>query len=42
MPVAIQFRMQEITRIVCIGGGLAALYFALLLKRLHPQHAWWT
>jgi anthraniloyl-CoA monooxygenase len=25
-------------RIVCIGGGAAGLYFALLMKRLHPEH----
>jgi anthraniloyl-CoA monooxygenase len=25
-------------RIVCIGGGPAGLYFALLMKKLHPQH----
>ena len=26
-------------RIVCIGGGPAGLYFALLMKKLHPAHA---
>jgi anthraniloyl-CoA monooxygenase len=25
-------------KIVCIGGGPAGLYFALLMKRLHPAH----
>ena len=25
-------------RIVCIGGGPAGLYFALLMKKLHPAH----
>lgn len=25
-------------RITCIGGGAAGLYFALLMKRLHPAH----
>ncbi|MBS9722033.1 bifunctional salicylyl-CoA 5-hydroxylase/oxidoreductase [Tianweitania sp. BSSL-BM11] len=25
-------------RIVCIGGGAAGLYFALLMKRQHPAH----
>lgn len=26
-------------RIVCIGGGPAGLYFALLMKKLHPEHS---
>ena len=26
-------------RIVCIGGGPAGLYFALLMKKLYPEHA---
>src|SRR6516225_11233613 len=26
-------------RIVCIGGGPAGLYFALLMKKLHPDHS---
>jgi len=26
-------------RIVCIGGGPAGLYFALLMKKLHPAHS---
>ena len=26
-------------RIVCIGGGAAGLYFALLMKRQHPAHS---
>ncbi|OYW53438.1 MAG: oxidoreductase, partial [Rhizobiales bacterium 12-68-15] len=26
-------------RIVCIGGGPAGLYFGLLMKKLHPEHA---
>lgn len=25
-------------RIVCIGGGPAGLYFALLMKKNHPEH----
>lgn len=25
-------------RIVCVGGGPAGLYFALLMKKLHPTH----
>lgn len=25
-------------RIVCVGGGPAGLYFALLMKKLHPEH----
>jgi anthraniloyl-CoA monooxygenase len=25
-------------RIICIGGGPAGLYFALLMKRKHPEH----
>ena len=26
-------------RIVCIGGGPAGLYFALLMKKLNPAHS---
>ena len=26
-------------RIVCAGGGPAGLYFALLMKKLHPAHS---
>ncbi|ODT67054.1 MAG: salicylyl-CoA 5-hydroxylase [Pelagibacterium sp. SCN 63-23] len=26
-------------RIVCVGGGPAGLYFALLMKKNHPEHA---
>jgi anthraniloyl-CoA monooxygenase len=29
---------ENIMRIVCIGGGAAGLYFALLMKKQHPGH----
>ncbi len=29
---------ESITRIVCLGGGPAGLYFALLMKLQHPAH----